>query len=85
MATKIVEVTAQDWTELSAAEKGCFENQSGSTLLYWVAETKPASAMTKGHNLGHARHIGYQMDTSLLMKLWGRVLSGGGDVVVTEY
>lgn len=85
MASKIVQVVGNDWTELSAKEKGCFENQAGSTLLYWVADAKPLATFTKGHNLSSNSEIGYQINTSLSMKVWGRTLDTGGDVIVTEY
>lgn len=85
MASKVVQVVGDDWTELSAEEKGCFENQCGSTLLYWVSAVAPAAAVTKGHNLPPNEQIGYQINTSLSMKLWGRTIGSGGDVIVTEY
>lgn len=85
MASKIVPVVGNDWTELSAKEKGCFENQAGSTLLYWVATAKPDASFKKGHNLGQLKSVGFQINTSELMKVYGRTLSDGGPVVVTEY
>ncbi len=85
MASRIVPVVGNDWTELSAKEKGCFENQTSSTLLYWVAETKPDASFKEGHNLRQLKSVGFQVNTSELMKVWGRTLSSGGDVVVTEY
>ena len=85
MASKVVVVVGNDWTELSAAEKGCFENQAGSSLLYWVATTKPATSFVSGHNLPAHSHIGFQVNTSASMKLWARTLASGGDVIVTEY
>ncbi|MEJ6520640.1 hypothetical protein PQI64_12860 [Shewanella bicestrii] len=85
MASKIVQVVGDDWTELSAVEKGCFENQTPDTLLYWVAAAKPVAGFTKGHNLSQFADKGFQINTSLSMKLYGRTLSAAGDVIVTEY
>lgn len=85
MASKIVPVTGSDWTELSVEEKGCMENQCGSTLIYWVSDVAPAATQTKGHNLSPGADVGFQINTSAAMKVWGRVLSGAGNVIVTEY
>ncbi|BCV65110.1 hypothetical protein TUM17387_04690 [Shewanella carassii] len=85
MASQIVTVQGDDWTQLSAAEKGCFENQAGATLLYWVSDVKPDAAQTVGHNLRHLGDVGFQVNTSLSMKVWGRTLSNAGNVIVTEY
>lgn len=85
MASKVVQVIGTDWTELSAAEKGCFENQTPDPLLYWVAAAKPAAGFVKGHNLSQFADKGFQVNTSASMKVWGRTLTVGGDVIVTEY
>ncbi|MBU1392401.1 MAG: hypothetical protein KJ856_05755 [Gammaproteobacteria bacterium] len=85
MASKIVQVSGTDWTELSAAEKGCFENQTSDPLLYWVAAAKPAATVVKGHSLSQFADKGFQLNTSSAMKLYGRTLSVAGDVIVTEY
>lgn len=85
MASKIVPVVGDDWTELSAAPSGCFENQTNSTLLYWASALKPEATQTKGHQLSMQSDKGFQLDDSIGIKLWGRTLSNGGEVIVTEY
>ncbi|MEK2041121.1 hypothetical protein WOB69_00895 [Vibrio parahaemolyticus] len=78
-------VNGSSWVELSAEAKGCIENQCGRPLLLWVSATQPADSLTKGHNLGHTEETGFEIDVSVSMKVWGRTLSGGGDVMVTEF
>ncbi len=85
MSSKVVEVNSSSWTQLSAEAQGCFENQSGNTLLYWVAATAPDDSFQKGHNLSTGDKVGFQVDTSASMIVWARTLSKAGDVIVTEY
>ncbi|MBV7315456.1 hypothetical protein [Shewanella sp. NIFS-20-20] len=85
MASKIVPVVGNDWTELSAAPKGCFENQCSAPLIYWVSDVAPLSTQVIGHSLSTGHDKGFQIDDTLSMKLWARTLSTNGNVIVTEY
>lgn len=85
MASKIVPVIGTDWTELSQAQNGCFENQTGSALKFWVSDTKPDASQTQGHELAPLADKGFQLDTASNAVLWARTLNAAGSVIVTEY